>query len=275
MNTVLFFLFAQPASALFGLLPQEGSGLSWGWILLILLILALVLLWWLLGPGAKRRRRRMADLPKPGQTTSAQAPKPSAPAGLPISPAAASPAAAPPAATTPTAETPTPAAAVKESAVEESAVEPPAPAEALPEISDSDDEAAAEAAGDTSTSDSAEEEGVDANVTETDVADADVPVAGGEAEEEEVAAPVEPENLRKIEGIGPKVAGVLSANGIVTFAQLAEAPVERLMEILEAEGLKFMKPDTWPEQAAFAAQGDWDCLQVLQDQLKGGRRIEE
>lgn len=260
MNPVLFFLLVQPSIALRQLFQQERSGLTWGWILLILLILVLVILWWLLGPGAKRRRRKMADLPKPGQTTSAQAPKPSAPAGLPISPAAAPPSATPPAAIAPTAETPTPAVVVA----------PPAPAEALPEISDADDEAAAEAAGDTSTSDSAEEEGVDA-----DVAEADVTLAGEEAEAEEVAAPVEPDNLRKIEGIGPKVAGILNANGIATFAQLAEAPVERLMEILEAEGLKFMKPDTWPEQAAFAAKGDWDGLQGLQDQLKGGRRIEE
>ena len=236
MNLVLFLLLAQPYDALFSLLPQENSGLSWGWILLFLLILALVILWWLLGPGAKRRRRRMADLPKPGQTTSTQTPKPAVPAGLPISPAVAPPVAAPsvatpPAATAPTADSPTPAAADEESA----------PAEALPETAAADDET----------------------------------VAGEEAEAVAVAVPVEPENLRKIEGIGPKVAGVLRANGIATFAQLAEAPVERLMEILEAEGLKFMKPDTWPEQAAFAAKGDWDGLQVLQDQLKGGRRVEE
>ncbi len=255
MNPVLFFLLAQPSVPLIGLLPQERSGLSWGWILLFLLILALVILWWLLGPGAKRRRRRMADLPKPGQTTSAQAPKPAVPAGLPISPAVAPPVAAPPvatppAATAPTADSPTPAVADEESAaeespaeespIEESPIEESAPAEALPET-----------------------------------ADADVPVAGGVAEAEAVVLPVEPDNLRKIEGIGPKVAGVLSANGIATFAQLADAPVERLMEILEAEGLKFMKPDTWPEQAALAAKGDWDGLQVLQDQLKGGRRVED
>ena len=71
------------------------------------------------------------------------------------------------------------------------------------------------------------------------------------------------------------MAGILTTNGIATFAQLAKASAEQLHEILEAEGLKFMKPDTWPEQAGFAAKGDWDGLQGLQDQLKGGRRIEE
>jgi len=96
------------------------------------------------------------------------------------------------------------------------------------------------------------------------------------APDEPIAAdPPEPDNLRRIDGIGPKVAEIFAANGIATFAQLADASVERLAEILEAEGLKFMTPDTWPEQAAFAAKGDWDGLQGLQDHLKGGRRVEE
>ena len=85
--------------------------------------------------------------------------------------------------------------------------------------------------------------------------------------------PTVPDNLRRIEGIGPKVAGILNGAGIATFAQLADTSVEQLRAILEAEGLKFMKPDTWPEQAALAARGDWDALQNLQEQLKGGRRI--
>lgn len=246
MNPVLFLLFVQPYNALIGLLPQENSGLPWGWILLFLLILALAILWWLLGPGAKRRRRKMADLPKPGQTTSAQAPKPALPAGLPISPAAPPPVATPPAATPPAATTPIADPSPPAVTTEESPVEESAPAEAIPEASNTDDETAGEA---------------------------DTPVDGEDTEA--VAAPVEPDNLRKIEGIGPKVAGILVANGIATFAQLAESSVERLMEILEAEGLKFMKPDTWPEQAAFAAKDDWEGLQNLQDQLKGGRRVEE
>lgn len=238
MNPVLPFLFAQPSVVLTGLLPQESSDLFWGWILLLLLILALILLWWLLGPGAKRRRRRMTDLPKPAEATPPLTPKPAAPAGLPLSqagPPPPDPAPAAEAAAEPPIESPTLVVVAEQSA----------PAEAIPEI-------------------------FEANVTE-----ADISVADEKTEAEEVAAPVEPDNLRQIDGIGPKVAGVLSANGIATFAQLAEAPVERLMGILEAEGLKFMKPDTWPEQATFAAKGDWDGLKDLQNQLKAGRRVEK
>ena len=81
----------------------------------------------------------------------------------------------------------------------------------------------------------------------------------------------EPDDLKKIEGVGPKVAGLLNENGILTFAQLAEADVDKLNEMLEAASLQMMDPATWPEQAKLAAGGDWDALQKLQDELSGGR----
>jgi predicted flap endonuclease-1-like 5' DNA nuclease len=76
-----------------------------------------------------------------------------------------------------------------------------------------------------------------------------------------------------IEGIGPKIAGILNAAGIVTFAQLADTPVDRLDEILREANLRnIADPSTWPEQAALAAKGDWNAFKQLTDQLKGGRR---
>jgi predicted flap endonuclease-1-like 5' DNA nuclease len=89
-----------------------------------------------------------------------------------------------------------------------------------------------------------------------------------------VAAPVvpaQPDDLKKIEGIGPKVAGLLNENGISTFVQLAATPVEKLDEILEAAKLQMMNPASWPQQAQLAANGEWEALQKLQDELKGGR----
>ena len=86
-------------------------------------------------------------------------------------------------------------------------------------------------------------------------------------------APAAPDNLRRIEGIGPKIAGILQAAGIKTFAQLAETSPERLREILQEAGFRApADPTTWPEQAKLAAAGDWDGLKALQDQLEGGRR---
>jgi len=102
----------------------------------------------------------------------------------------------------------------------------------------------------------------------------------GPARVAEVAAPVAkpapptPDDLKRIEGIGPKISSVLQAAGITTFAQLAATAVSRLRQILTEAGLAALAdPTTWPEQADLAAAGKWDALEVLQDELKGGRRV--
>ena len=82
---------------------------------------------------------------------------------------------------------------------------------------------------------------------------------------------VPPDDLTSIAGIGPRVAAALNAAAIQTFAQLAEADVERLRSVLVAAGWRYMDPGSWPQQAAVAARGDWDGLKALQDGLKGGR----
>jgi len=84
--------------------------------------------------------------------------------------------------------------------------------------------------------------------------------------------PSAPDDLQMIEGIGPKIAAMLQAHGITTFAQLAATDVERLRDIMLAANLRIADPTTWPQQAALAAAGKWDELRALQDSLKGGRR---
>ena len=81
-----------------------------------------------------------------------------------------------------------------------------------------------------------------------------------------------PDDLTKIEGIGPKIEGLLNAGGIHTWKELANTTVERLQEILDEAGKRFglAKPDSWPRQAALAAAGEWEALQKLQDELQGG-----
>jgi ribosomal protein L30 len=81
-----------------------------------------------------------------------------------------------------------------------------------------------------------------------------------------------PDDLTKIEGIGPKIAEVLQAAGVHTFNDLAARDIDNLTEILQAANLRLAAPDTWAEQAQLAAAADWDGLKQLQDQLKGGRR---
>jgi predicted flap endonuclease-1-like 5' DNA nuclease len=86
-------------------------------------------------------------------------------------------------------------------------------------------------------------------------------------------APSEPDDLEMIEGIGPKIAGLLKAAGITTFAQLAEVDLARVQAILSAASLRLADPGTWAEQAKLAAAGDRSGLEALQSRLKGGRRV--
>ncbi len=85
---------------------------------------------------------------------------------------------------------------------------------------------------------------------------------------------VKADDLKKIEGIGPKIASILSENGYETFAKLAKADPEKIREILIEKGGKryaMHNPETWPKQAELAAAGKWDELKKWQDELDGGR----
>lgn len=93
-----------------------------------------------------------------------------------------------------------------------------------------------------------------------------------EAEVQPVETPPEPDDLTKIEGIGPKIAATFQGAGITTFAQLAATEVEKLQAILDEVGIRLGDPATWPEQAQLAAAKDWEALETLQDELQGGRR---
>jgi small subunit ribosomal protein S2 len=87
--------------------------------------------------------------------------------------------------------------------------------------------------------------------------------------------PPVPDDLKRIEGIGPRYSSVLQAAGIVTYAQLAAASPDELDQVLAAEDPRLARladPTSWPEQAALAASGNWEALDALKDMLKGGRR---
>ena len=81
------------------------------------------------------------------------------------------------------------------------------------------------------------------------------------------------DNLKIVEGIGPKIEEHLNAAGITTFAQLADASIETLQEILDNAGsaYKIHDPSTWADQAAMARDGKMDELKAWQDQLNGGK----
>ena len=85
------------------------------------------------------------------------------------------------------------------------------------------------------------------------------------------AKSAEADDLKKIEGIGPKIAEVLGEAGVTTYAGLAGMDRDAIKAILDTVStLKSKEPKTWPQQAALAADGKWDELKVLQDELMGG-----
>ena len=88
-----------------------------------------------------------------------------------------------------------------------------------------------------------------------------------------MTATSKPDDLKVVEGIGPKIEGLLNDAGINTFAALALTAPSRIKEILEAAGPRFQMhdPGTWPDQSAMARDGKWDDLKVWQDELNKGR----
>ena len=99
--------------------------------------------------------------------------------------------------------------------------------------------------------------------------------ADAATEEAEVKSPkgLGPDDLKVVEGIGPKCEDALKAAGIGTWKDLADSTPEKITEILTAAEGNFggQVPTTWPEQAAMAVAGDWEKLEKWQDELDGGK----
>ncbi|MCD6556236.1 MAG: hypothetical protein J7K64_03495 [Bacteroidales bacterium] len=86
---------------------------------------------------------------------------------------------------------------------------------------------------------------------------------------------VKTDNLKRIEGIGPKIASILKEAKIDTFVKLSKAKAEKISDLLVKTGgnsYNRFDPLTWPEQAKLAAEEKWEELKKLQDELKGGRK---
>jgi hypothetical protein len=84
---------------------------------------------------------------------------------------------------------------------------------------------------------------------------------------------VKHDDLTAIEGIGPKISGMLKDNGITTYKVLAKTDAVKIANLLKKAGFTLAEPSTWPQQAALLAEGKMKELKVLQANLKGGRRV--
>ena len=85
------------------------------------------------------------------------------------------------------------------------------------------------------------------------------------------------DDLKMVEGVGPKIEGLLHAGGIMTWEDLANAPTENVQKILDEAGPRYRmhQPTTWAKQARLAADAKWEELEKYQDWLDGGREPEE
>jgi chromosome segregation ATPase len=87
-----------------------------------------------------------------------------------------------------------------------------------------------------------------------------------------------PDDLKLVEGIGPKIQELLYNSGIKTFQRLSKTPVEHIRRILVLAGDRFAvhDPKSWPEQAKLAAESKWDDLKTFQEHLAAeAEKIEE
>jgi large subunit ribosomal protein L27 len=72
-----------------------------------------------------------------------------------------------------------------------------------------------------------------------------------EVVKKEAVSADERDDLKKLDGVGPKLEEVFNAAGIATFENFASTPVEKLNEILEQAGSRYASKDPapWVEQA--------------------------
>ena len=80
-------------------------------------------------------------------------------------------------------------------------------------------------------------------------------------------------DLKLVEGIGPKIEDLLKDAGVVNLAILAQTNPDDIKALLDKEGERFRlaDPTTWPKQAQMAVDGNWERLEEYQEFLKGGK----
>ena len=83
------------------------------------------------------------------------------------------------------------------------------------------------------------------------------------------------DDLKVVEGIGPAIEKLLHASGINTYKELSNSDFDTLKAILVEGGSNFAihNPTTWARQALLAADGKFDELEKLKDELINGKEV--
>lgn len=84
---------------------------------------------------------------------------------------------------------------------------------------------------------------------------------------------IKKDDLKVVEGIGPKIASMFHEGGINTWKALSETAVARCQEILDGGGERYKvhDPASWPMQAKMCYEGKWTELAKWQDEHDHGK----
>ncbi|MFK7812141.1 MAG: hypothetical protein AB8B59_06580 [Maribacter sp.] len=84
---------------------------------------------------------------------------------------------------------------------------------------------------------------------------------------------VKQDDLKVVEGIGPKISEMFNNSGIKTWKALSETAVARCQEVLDGGGERYKvhDPASWPMQAKMAYEGKWAELAKWQDEHDHGK----
>ncbi len=84
---------------------------------------------------------------------------------------------------------------------------------------------------------------------------------------------VKQDDLKIVEGIGPKIEGMFKDAGIKTWKALSDATVADCQKVLDGGGKRYQvhDPASWPMQSKMAYEGKWKKLAKWQDEHDHGK----
>ena len=84
---------------------------------------------------------------------------------------------------------------------------------------------------------------------------------------------VKQDDLKIVEGIGPKISDMFINTGITTWKALSDTAVADCQKVLDGGGNRYKvhDPASWPMQAKMAYEGKWEELAKWQDEHDHGK----
>ncbi|MBK8497639.1 MAG: hypothetical protein IPL52_02180 [Flavobacteriales bacterium] len=82
-----------------------------------------------------------------------------------------------------------------------------------------------------------------------------------------------PDDLKLVEGIGPKIAEHLGKHGLRSWSEVAKAKPEEIRKVLAEAGDRFLlhDPSSWPKQCRLMVEQRWEELRKYQRQMQRAR----